>query len=244
MALNNIDKLQPVKARAVKIRQQFNDIVQKYGNLSEGNYGTRGYESVSNISFSGASEFNAGTAYIYDADNSSNVSPTVLFTNNEYRYFPLSIFGSARSGGIPSSSNNANNYHNLRGYLVPVSVADYVSGGEVHITRCYAPTFTSQADSNAPYFVVDRDTKIPHDDLAQFSDYIVPQITWYYEDANGVTQISTNCFHFWYFFTPSGFRLKTREKFLSSVIFKYLTNYATEPAYFVFFVPFLLFLTN
>lgn len=238
MALNNIDKLQPVKARAVKIRQQFNDIVQKYGNLSEGNYGTRGYESVSNISFSGVSEFNAGTAYIYDADNSSNVPPTVLFTNNDLRYFPLSIFGGSRSGGIPSSATNANNYHNLRGYLVPVSVADYVSGGEVHITRSYAPTFTSQAESNAPYFVVDRDTKIPHDDLAQFSDYIVPQITWYYEDANGVTQISTQCLHFWYFFTPSGFRRKTGQTLLSSVIFKYSTKNATSPAYFAFSPPY------
>lgn len=242
MAIDNIDKLKPIKAPAVKIRKQFNDIVQKYGALADGTATAGGYTSKSNIMFVGASEYNAGTTYVYNANNSINHTSTIYLVGNgsDGNCLPLSVTGKSSTSSIPSNATDSNQYNNLRGYLIPLKVSEYVSGGSVHITRGYASQLFGNYSGAAPTCLYDRTTGQPVDDLQKYADYYVPQITWYYEDNSGATKELLAPLVFWYFFTPSGARYKAGKKLLGGVVYDYGTHYNTEPAYFAFSPPYVI----
>lgn len=250
MAIEYIDRCQVIAAPAAKIREQFNNHFQTPIKTGGVNY-ARGWEVTTNLSYAYVSEYNANKVYIADAQNSNNPASTyVICTNSSVtsdfnRYIPDKI-RTASKPSLPQNLSDTHGLHNLRGYLVPHKVSEFVSGGSVRISRAYNNAFTvnnynmAGVDYNAAKTVkADTATRLAVDNLAEYADYIVPQIHWYYEDDNGTTQSNGNAYYFWYFFTATNVKYQKGRTLLSSVVYDIKTINAGTPYYFAFSPPYI-----
>ena len=137
MAINNLDKCKAISAPAVQIRSLFNSYFQTE-TLTDGGVAANGYSNTTCLSFQTVQEYNAGKVYVLDAENGNNPPATIVLsgmTNNDTRYAPESI----RTNGLYALPNNliaTTGFNNLRGYLIPHKVADFVGDG-AHVSRVY-----------------------------------------------------------------------------------------------------------
>ena len=137
MAIDYIDRCQVIPAPAAKIREQFNNHFQAPIKTGGVNY-ARGWEVTTSLSYAYVSEYNANKVYIVDAQNSNNPpSAYVICTNSSAtsdfnRYIPDKI-RTASTPSLPQNLSDTHGLHNLRGYLVPHKVSEFVSGFSVHI---------------------------------------------------------------------------------------------------------------
>lgn len=94
----------------------------------------------------------------------------------------------ARPYGWSSQSDLVNSYtdvSSIRGYVEFTTVSQYMAdNGYVHANRIFANP--SDGDANLQRLgLYDLTTKIPINDSEQFSDYVVPKVTWLIKEADG-----------------------------------------------------------
>lgn len=245
MAIERLERCKVIPAPAVKIRDIFNRYFQT---PTKTDGVTDSYQVNTSLAFTTVSELNANNVYIYDAQNSSNPDGTYIQTSNsgeDTGFIPEKIRTSSRTY-LPYGTEDTHGLNNLRGYLVPHTVSEFVSGGDVRISRIYNNSArknnysASGVDFNfATTPLIDTATKQAVDDLAEFSDYIVPQIHWYYEDDAGTTQTNGRAYYFWYFFAATGVKYKKGDSLLSSVVHKYMRYDTRGTDYFAYSPPYI-----
>ena len=240
MAIKNIEKFTTVKAPAVKIREQFYNYIQTYANLGLGRAISNGYSSSRVIKFVNPVEYSAGTTYIADGGARNMPSTPVCFRGSSPvdRFIPETIVGiSYDFRQIPDDAKGSTTgVHNLRGYLTPVTVSDFVNGIG-RISRLY--TYLATENLGGYAVIADSSNRVIIDETDLFKDYIVPIITWYYEDNNGETKTDINEFVFWYFFSASKIQTLTGDNVLNSVVPSYHTQSLTQTANFAFSPPYI-----
>lgn len=245
MAIERLERCKVIPAPAVKIRDIFNRYFQT-PTKTDGVTGS--YQVNTSLAFTTVSELNANNVYIYDAQNSNNPEGTYIQTSNrgyDTRFIPEKIRTSSRTY-LPYETEDTHGLNNLRGYLVPHTVSEFVSGGDVRISRIYNNSAlannysTGGVDFNsATTPLIDTSSKQAVDDLAAFADYIVPQIHWYYEDDAGTTQTNGRAYYFWYFFAATGVKYKKGESLMSSIVHKYMRYDTLGTDYFAFSPPYI-----
>lgn len=254
MAINNLDKCKAISAPAVQIRGLFNSYFQTE-TLTDGVLGGNGYLNTTCLSFQNVQEYNAGKVYVLDAENNQNPPATIVLSgtpNNDYRYAPESIRTSSFYA-LPNNLPATTGFNNLRGYLIPHKVADFVGDG-VHISRVYNNQASQTNYNTRPTpaqgycFLVNTDTLAPVDDLPTYSEWFIPQIRWVYEDDSGNTQIVDKALMFYYFFSSTSVRYKVGERKselgLQSISYKYSVHAAQTPYHFAFSPPYVSAETN
>lgn len=239
MAIKNIEKFTTVKAPAVKIREQFYNYIQTYANLGIGLAEANGYKYSRVIKFVDPVEYSAGTTYIANAGGSNTPSTPVCFRGTDYtdRFIPETIVSVAYDYYEieDSAAGITTGVHNLRGYLTPLKVSDYVGEG-VKLSRIY--TYLETENLGGYSAIADSSTRIIIDETDSFKNYVVPIITWYYEDNNGVTKTDITDFVFWYFFSASKIQTLKGNAVLDSVVPTYQTKTLTKTANFAFSPPY------
>ena len=245
MPIERLERCKVIPAPAVKIRDIFNRYFQT---PTKTDGVTGGYQVNTSLAFTTVSELNANNVYIYDAQNSSNPDGTYIQTSSngdDTRFIPEKIRTSS-STYLPYETEDTHGLNNLRGYLVPHTVSEFVSGGDVRISRIYNNSALVNnystggvAFKSATTPLIDTASKQAVDDLAAFADYIVPQIYWYYEDDAGTTQTNGRAYYFWYFFAATGVKYKRGESLLSSVVHKYMRYDTSGTDYFAFSPPYI-----
>lgn len=245
MAIERLERCKVIPAPAVKIRDIFNRYFQT---PTKTDGVTDGYEVNTSLAFTTVSELNANNVYIYDAQNSSNPDGTYIQTSSagdDTRFIPEKIRTTSRTY-LPYETADTHGLNNLRGYLVPHTVSEFVSGGDVRISRIYnnSACNNNYVVAGCPFNwattpLIDTATKQAVDDLAEFADYIVPQIHWYYEDDAGTTQTNGRAYYFWYFFAATGVKYKKGEQLMSSVVHKYMRYDTRGTDYFAFSPPYI-----
>lgn len=255
MAINNLDKCKAISAPAVQIRALFNSYFQN-GVKTDGGAGPRGYQANTCLSFQTVQEYNAGKVYVLDAENNYNPPAAVVLrgtTNNDSRFVPDTIRPNDRFTALPSNLTSTLEMNNLRGYLIPHKVANFVGEG-AHISKIYNNQTVNnyQVGGLTPAFgycsLVNTDSLTPVDDLPAYSEWFVPQIQWVYEDVNGNTQVVDKALMFYYFFSASSTRFKVGENKSalgsSYVLYKYSVHAAQTPYHFAFSPPYVSAATN
>lgn len=255
MAINNLDKCKSISAPAVQIRGLFNSYFQTE-TLTDGAMGTNGYLNTTCLSFQNVQEYNAGKVYVLDAENGQNPPASIVLsgtTNNDYRYAPESI-RSTSLNALPNNLTATTGFNNLRGYLIPHKVADFVGDG-VHISRVYNNQATQtnyntgRVSPTQGYCVlVDTDTRAPLNDLPTYSEWFIPQIRWVYEDDSGNTQIVDKALMFYYFFSSTSVRNKVGKRLsvmgTDNIVYNYSVHAAQAPYHFAFSPPYVSAETN
>lgn len=255
MAINNLDKCKSISAPAVQIRALFNSYFQN-GVKTDGMTAARGYQATTCLSFQTVQEYNAGKVYVLDAENGSNPPATVVIrgtTNNDARYVPDTIRPTNFSA-LPNNLTSTLEMNNLRGFLIPHKVADFVGEG-AHISRVYnnqgnSTNYQYSGLSAAQGYcsLVNTDSLTPVDDLPTYGEWFVPQIQWVYEDVNGNTQVVDKALMFYYFLSASSTRFKVGKSIsalgTSSVYFNYSVHAAQAPYHFAFSPPYVSAATN
>ena len=246
MAINYLDRCKMISAPALKIRGIFNNYFQrpvKTGGIKF----ARGYEMTTGLSFANVSDYNAGKVYVVNAENGSNPAATYVVQTVDAagQYLPEKIRAKTQTG-LSNNTIDTTNLHNLRGYLVPHTVSEFVSGGNARITRAY-----NDCTQNANYqkygkpytmaraVLVDTASGLVLDDLPTYSNWIVPQIHWYYEDDSGNTKTVGTALYFWYFFGATRVKYKKGKSILNSIVYDYSTYTAQAPYYFAFSPPYI-----
>lgn len=245
MAIKNINKFTTVKAPAVKIREQFYNYIQTYANLGIGSAEANGYIFPRVVKFVNPVEYSAGTTYIANAGGYNMPSTPVCFRGIDSvdRYIPETIVGTAYDYRQieDNADGTTKGVHNLRGYLTTRTVSDFVGSefvdGSVRLSRLYTYLATENLGDYAA--IADSSTRIIIDETDLFKNYIVPIITWYYEDNNGETKTDINDFVFWYFFSASKKQTLTGEAVLDSVVPSYQTQLLSQSANFAFSPPYI-----
>lgn len=255
MAINNLDKCKAISAPAVQIRALFNSYFQN-GVKTDGTSAGRGYQANTCLSFQTVQEYNAGKVYVLDAENNYNPPAAVVLrgtTNNDIRYVPDTIRPNDRFTALPNNLASTLEMNNLRGYLIPHKVADFVGEG-AHISKIYNNQTVNnyQVSGLTPALgycsLVNTDSLTPVDDLPAYGEWYVPQIQWVYEDVNGNTQVVDKALMFYYFFSASSTRFKVGKSIsalgTSSVYFNYSVHAAQTPYHFAFSPPYVSAATN
>ena len=248
MAINNLDKCKAISAPAVQIRALFNSYFQN-GVKTDGAAGLRGYQANTCLSFQTVQEYNAGKVYVVDAENSANPPAAVVLrgtTNNDNRFVPDTIRPTSFLA-LPNNLTSTLEMNNLRGYLIPHKVADFVGEG-AHISKIYNNQTVNNYQvgglntAHGYCTLVNTDSLTPVDDLPTYSEWFVPQIQWVYEDVNGNTQVVDKALMFYYFFSASSTRFKVGENRSvlgsSYVFYKYSVHAAQTPYHFAFSPPY------
>ena len=244
MAIERLERCRVIPAPAVKIRDIFNRYFQS-PTKTEGTMDW-GYDVVTSLTFDNISELNANHVYIFDAEISGSPSGTYFQSHADDRdYIPEKI-RTKWTEYLPNTTANTRGINNLRGYLVPHTVSEFVSGGDVRISRIYNNSarinnYSSAGEvfdwSTTPLF--DTAQKKAVDNLAEFADYIVPQIHWYYEDDSGTTQTNGHAYYFWYFFTATGVKYKKGKSLMTGVVHEYKRHNTRGTDYFAFSPPYI-----
>ena len=254
MAINNLDKCKAISAPAVQIRALFNSYFQN-GVKTDGAAAARGYQATTCLSFQTVQEYNAGKVYVVDAENSANPPAAVVLrgtTNNDSRYVPDTIRPTGFNA-LPSNLTSTLEMNNLRGYLIPHKVADFVGEG-AHISKIYNNQSVNNQQmgglttASGYCSLVNTESLTPVDDLPTYSEWYVPQIQWVYEDVNGNTQVVDKALMFYYFFSASSTRFKVGKSIsalgTSSVYFNYSVHAAQTLYHFAFSPPYVSAATN
>lgn len=254
MAINNLDKCKAISAPAVQIRALFNSYFQN-GVKTDGAAAARGYQATTCLSFQTVQEYNAGKVYVVDAENNNNPPAAVVIrgtANNDNRFVPDTI-RPASFLALPNNLTSTLEMNNLRGYLIPHKVVDFVGDG-AHISKIYNnQTVNNQqmgglSPNNGYCALVNTDSLTPVDDLPAYGEWYVPQIQWVYEDAKGNTQVVDKALMFYYFFSASSTRFKVGKSIsavgTSSVYFNYSVHAAQTPYHFAFSPPYVSAATN
>ena len=237
MAIKNIEKFATVKAPAVKIRDYFNNYLQVYGKLGIGRAEARGYAEERTVKLVSPVEYNAGTVYIADVTNKTSMpSNPALFHGSDAsdRDMPVTIPPVDSIWSIPDNMPTTTHIHNLRGYVKAVKVSDFATGRR--ISRLYTIIGSNVSPGYTALF--DSATKIIIDEKSMFADYIVPVITWYYDDNDGNTKTDVNEILLWYFFSATKLQKMVGSKLLDSVVAKYSTFPLTKTASIAFTPPY------
>lgn len=244
MAIKRLERCKVIPAPAVKIRDIFNRYFQS-PTKTEGTMNW-GYTVVTSLTFDNISELNANHVYIYDAEIYNSPSGTYFQGPEKDRQYIPEKIRTKWTEYLPDSTADTRGINNLRGYLVPHTVSEFVSGGDVRISRIYNNSaYTNNYSSSGEFFdwsttpLFDTAQKKAVDNLAEFADYIVPQIHWYYEDDSGTTQTNGHAYYFWYFFAATGVRYKEGESLLTGVVHKYKRHNTRGTDYFAFSPPYI-----
>ena len=254
MAINNLDMCKAISAPAAQIRALFNSYFQN-GVKTDGAADIGGYLATTCLSFQTVQEYNAGKVYVVDAENNYNPPAAVVLrgtTNDDFRYVPDTIRPSSFNA-LPDNLTPTLEMNNLRGYLIPHKVSDFVGEG-AHISKIYNNQTASNqqmgglSPNNGYCSLVNTDSLTPVNDLPAYSEWFVPQIQWVYEDMNGNTQVVDKALMFYYFFSASSTRFKVGESKSalgsSYVLYKYSVHAAQTPYHFAFSPPYVCEATN
>lgn len=243
MAIKNIDKFATLRAPAQKIRDSFYNYLQVHGNYGIGRAESGEFTFTRETKYIDPIEYSVGTTYIVDTSQTSPTPPTNPFiirgTNETDRFVPKTFILRGGIYSIADDTNSTTNMHNLRGYLTTITAAEYANlqAGQ-RVSRLF--TYLGASDEGGFYTtIIDTASRRVVDETEQYKNYLIPVITWYYNDDTGNIKDDKQHLRFLYFFAANKIQRMTGQAVTTSVVKKYSVSSLSQTNYISFSPPYM-----